>query len=270
MLSIVSLVFRAKEYFEPDERDEVSQMRLAVIGSAGSYPAPASACSSYLLQHDGYQLLIDAGNGSMSNLYNFTTPGHLDGVFLSHPHVDHIADFVGIYHYRQFACVPEHKLDLYAGVETVDTLGRLLGSDLGDTVNINIVEPSKIFKIGPFEATSELMAHPVQTYGLRLTAKGKSIAYSADTGPCESLEVLSHKADLFLCESTWIEESETYPKDLHMTVTQAVGFALRGEVGKLLLTHIAYPNSPFVALAKARELGARNVELAFDLEEHSI
>ncbi len=245
-------------------------MRLAVIGSAGSYPAPASACSSYLLQHAGYQLLIDAGNGSMSNLYNFTTPGHLDGVFLSHSHIDHIADFVGIYHYRKFACTPARKLELFTGTETVSAIRMLLGNDLKDVVNVNIVEPSVHFKIGPFEAISELMAHPVQTYGLRLTAGGRSIAYSADTGPCDALESLSHKVNLFLCESTWIDENEAYPSDLHMTVSACVDFARRSNVEKLVLTHVAYPNSPFVALARARELGAINVEHAFDLEEHTV
>ncbi len=245
-------------------------MRLAVIGSAGSYPAPASACSSYLLQHDGYQLLIDAGNGSMSNLYNFTTPGHLDGVFLSHSHIDHIADFVGIYHYRKFACTPARKLELYTGSDTASAIKGLLGGDLEDIVNVNIVEPSSYFKIGPFEAIAELMAHPVQTYGLKLTADDKSVAYSADTGPCESLEILSDKVNLLLCESTWIDENEAYPPDLHMTVSACVALAKKSQVDKLLLTHVAYPNSPFVALARARELGATNVEHAFDLEEHSI
>ncbi len=35
-------------------------MILTVIGCAGSVPGPDAACSCYLLEHDGFRLLLDA------------------------------------------------------------------------------------------------------------------------------------------------------------------------------------------------------------------
>jgi ribonuclease BN (tRNA processing enzyme) len=247
-----------------------SLVRLLVLGSAGSYPAPASACSSYLLQHDGYQLLIDAGNGSMSNLYNFTTPRNLDAVFLSHPHIDHLADFVGIYHYRKYVSASKERLKVFAGSETLGLLESLVGSEMYDIVDATVLDNEARFEAGPFVASVAKMAHPVQTFGLRVESGGKVFAYSADTGPCASLEAISEEADFLLCESTWVEDSDSHPKDLHMTVSQAVSAARNANAKKLVITHVAYPNSPFVALARAREIGELPVEHAFELEEHSI
>jgi ribonuclease BN (tRNA processing enzyme) len=42
--------------------------------------------------------------------------------------------------------------------------------------------------------------HGLETYGLRVSAPGHTLAYSADSRPCEALHRLAEGADLFLCE----------------------------------------------------------------------
>ncbi|MDP9461497.1 MAG: MBL fold metallo-hydrolase, partial [Actinomycetota bacterium] len=39
-------------------------MKLTVVGCAGSAPGPKSAASCYLVEHDGFRLLLDLGNGA--------------------------------------------------------------------------------------------------------------------------------------------------------------------------------------------------------------
>lgn len=39
-------------------------MHLTVVGCAGSAPAPDAACSCYLIEADGYRLLLDLGAGA--------------------------------------------------------------------------------------------------------------------------------------------------------------------------------------------------------------
>jgi ribonuclease BN (tRNA processing enzyme) len=46
-------------------------MRLTVLGCAGSFPGPESACSAYLVEADGFRLLIDFGSGSLSALQRY-------------------------------------------------------------------------------------------------------------------------------------------------------------------------------------------------------
>ncbi len=39
-------------------------MKLTVVGCSGSFPSAESACSSYLVEADGFRLLLDMGNGA--------------------------------------------------------------------------------------------------------------------------------------------------------------------------------------------------------------
>ena len=48
-------------------------MRLTVVGCAGSFPGPDSPASCYLLEADGFRLVIDMGNGSLGALQKYTS-----------------------------------------------------------------------------------------------------------------------------------------------------------------------------------------------------
>lgn len=230
------------------------EVKLEVLGSAGSYPGPGVACSSYLLSTQGYRLLLDAGNGSMANLFSVSTPDRLDAVVLTHEHTDHIADFVGIFHYRKYASRPCDRLKLFCPAGVRERLSSLLtDSSLDSEVEVTILSDGDLMSVGPFIAQFLRMDHPVETYGIRLTAGDKVFSYSSDTGHCSNLIRLAKGADLLLCEATWLGASEGKPLSLHLTATQAALAARAAGVKRLILTHVAYPNSPFRALAEARE-----------------
>ena len=40
-------------------------MRLTMVGCSGSMPGPNSAASCYLLEADGFRLVVDLGNGAV-------------------------------------------------------------------------------------------------------------------------------------------------------------------------------------------------------------
>ena len=77
-------------------------MKLTVIGCSGSYPGPDSPASSYLLEHDGHQILLDMGNGSAGALQRYADPYSLDAIFISHLHVDHFIDLTSYYVMRKW------------------------------------------------------------------------------------------------------------------------------------------------------------------------
>jgi ribonuclease BN (tRNA processing enzyme) len=43
-------------------------MRLTVLGGCGGWPAAGLACSGYLVEHDGFRLLIDPGYAILPRL----------------------------------------------------------------------------------------------------------------------------------------------------------------------------------------------------------
>jgi ribonuclease BN (tRNA processing enzyme) len=81
------------------------------------------------------------------------------------------------------------------------------------------------------------MSHPVPTHGVRVSAGGRALAYSADTGPSSELVGLARGADALLCEASFAEGAAN-PPDMHLTGREAGEHATRAGVGRLLVTHV--------------------------------
>ena len=71
-------------------------MRLTVLGCSGSYPGPECACSGYLVQGGGVNVLLDLGPGCLANLQRHLAVTDIDAVVLSHSHPDHWVDLAGL------------------------------------------------------------------------------------------------------------------------------------------------------------------------------
>src|SRR5919202_5061165 len=78
-------------------------MRLTVLGCAGSFPGPEAPCSAYLVEADGFRLLLDFGTGSLSMLQRFAGLYALDAIVLTHLHADHIFDACSYVVARRYA-----------------------------------------------------------------------------------------------------------------------------------------------------------------------
>ena len=70
-------------------------MRLTVLGGCGGWPAAGLACSGYLVEHDGFRLLIDPGYAVVPRLLAVVDAAAVDAVLVSHGHPDHCADLTG-------------------------------------------------------------------------------------------------------------------------------------------------------------------------------
>ena len=69
-------------------------MRITVLGKSPSWQDADGACSGYLVEEDGYHLLLDCGNGVFSKLRRFVDYVDVDAVVISHLHADHFLDLV--------------------------------------------------------------------------------------------------------------------------------------------------------------------------------
>ncbi|GAB3800133.1 MBL fold metallo-hydrolase [Micromonospora zhanjiangensis] len=215
-------------------------MRLTVLGCAGSFPGPESACSAYLVEADGFRLLVDFGPGSLSALQRYASLNAVDAILLTHLHCDHILDAVTYVVVRRYApdgpCPP---LPVYAPSGAPDRIAGAYSQDEGgveDVYTFYGLQPGT-FPIGPFTVTVDRVNHPVETYGVRLEHGGRSLCYSSDTAPCEALLRLAHGADVFLCEASYLDGVDN-PPDIHLTGREAGEAATKAEVGRLLLTHL--------------------------------
>lgn len=215
-------------------------MRITILGSAGSFPGPESACSAYHVEAEGFRLLIDFGTGSLTALQRYAGLNAIDAILLSHLHCDHILDACSYVVVRRYAPDgPYPPLPVYAPAGAPDRLSAAYGPDerpLDDVYTFYSLQPGT-FPIGPFSVTVDQMNHPVETYGVRLEHNGKVLAYSADTGPCDALVRLAQGADLFLCEASYLDGMDN-PPDLHLTGREAGEHAAKAGVGRLVLTHL--------------------------------
>ncbi len=214
-------------------------MRLTILGCAGSFPGPEAACSAYLVEAEGFRLLVDFGSGSLSALQRYAGLHAVDAILITHLHCDHILDACHYVVVRRYAPEgPYPPLPMYAPAGAPDRLAAAYHDDgpLDDVYTFYSLQPGT-FPIGPFAVTVDRLNHPVETYGVRLEHNGRVLAYSADTGQCDELERLATGADLFLCEASYLDGMQN-PPDLHLTGREAGEVATKAGVGRLLLTHL--------------------------------
>jgi ribonuclease BN (tRNA processing enzyme) len=215
-------------------------MRLTVLGCAGSFPGPEAACSAYLVEAQGFGLLIDFGSGALSALQRYASLDTVDAIILTHLHPDHMLDACPFVVVRRYA--PDGQkppVPVYAPMGAAERISAAYSADNEpvDDVYTFYALQSGTFPIGPFTVTADRVNHPVETYGVRIEQGGRVVAYSADTAPCEALVRLAAGADLFLCEASYLDGEEN-PPDLHLTGGEAGEAANKADVGRLLLTHL--------------------------------
>jgi len=233
-------------------------VRLTIIGCSGSFPGPDSPSSCYLVEAEGFRLLIDLGSGALGAVARYADLYEIDAVCLSHLHADHCLGVCDYSVARTFhPDGPKPRITVYGPAQAAVRLGRALAADpaaqdahagpdpgrgITDAFDFATIIPG-VTEIGPLRITAVRMNHPVETFGFRLEHAGRSLAYSADTGPTEALVELAHDADVLLCEASFAPPADAaaaaaLPDGLHLTGRQAGQHAARAGVGQLVLTHL--------------------------------
>jgi ribonuclease BN (tRNA processing enzyme) len=217
-------------------------MKLTIVGASGTFPGPHSGCSSYLLEEDGFRLLLDVGNGSTGALQAACGLLGPDAVIVSHLHGDHYLDLITYTYARRYH--PEGQAPLLPVYGPSDIREQVIGaygrdvSDLLDEVYVfNSIDHDQKIGVGPFEVDLRRVNHPVETYGMRVSAGGRTLTYSADTGESSTIVDLAKNVDIFLCEASYLD-GEDNPPDIHLTGKQAAQYATQADVQRLLLTHL--------------------------------
>jgi ribonuclease BN (tRNA processing enzyme) len=227
-------------------------MRLTVLGGCGAWPEAGQACSGFLVEQDGFRLLVDLGYATVPRLLGWIGAGQVDAVFVSHGHPDHCADLNPLLRARVLRAEPAPPLPVYAlpgALDPVLALDRPGMLDAGYT--LHGLTPGRPLEIGPFRAESRLLPHSVPNAGVRLTAGGRVLAYTGDAGPSRDTVELARDADLFVAEASYVDQT---PDDSRRTLSSArqVGNQARDAgAGQLLLTHLLPGTDAMAARAAA-------------------
>lgn len=247
---------------------------MTVLGSAGSHPGVARACSGYLVRSGDTHLLLDAGNGSTANLQRTTGFADLDAIVVSHRHVDHCVDLVGAYYAMKFGADAGVRIPLHGAPEVTDALATFMRRDsameLTDVFDLHTVVGGDELAVGELRLTFADAVHPAPAVSTRIEHDGTSLVYSGDTAGGPELVELARGTDLFLCEATWAGAPEDYPPGVHLTARGAARMAREAEVGRLVLTHIAGATDRDRVLSEASEVFDGPIELAEDLVTYAL
>lgn len=228
-----------------------------MLGKSPSWQDAGGACSGYLIQHDGANVLLDCGNGVFGKLRERIDYVDIDAVLVSHLHADHFLDLVPFSYALTYAPkqqpVPVHtwpgtempsRPRLVAPPGAGETFRRVVGAWGND----DLIETA--FELEEYAAGDEVeveglkvsflpVPHFVDTFAVKVTADGAgTFAYSADTRPGDEIVDAARGADLLLIEATLPRPERTGVRG-HLTPEEAGEHAKRAGVGKVVLTHIS-------------------------------
>ncbi|MEP7019972.1 MAG: MBL fold metallo-hydrolase [Pseudonocardiales bacterium] len=244
-------------------------MKLTVLGCSGSMPGPDSPASGYLIEADGYRLVLDLGHGAFGALQRYADPGAVDAIVVSHLHADHCIDLTAYIVALRYGAAgyrvrdPDGRIPLIGPAGTRDRLEAAYdpyARKLGLHELFRFSTPAS-GELGPLALSFAPANHPVPTNAVRITHGDRTLVYSADTGESDALISLAHGADVLLCEAS-IGPDEEYIPDLHLTGKQAGQHADRAGVDRLIVTHVPPWGSRQGAADEAAGAFAGAIEIA--------
>ncbi len=248
-------------------------MDVTVLGSGASFPRPGGACSGFLFSYDGTNVWVDAGNGTLSRLLEHMSLQDLDALVLTHAHPDHYADTMPLMYALALAPgshngrLPIHAPKQIAKAPVAAVLGGSSAEVFGRVFEMRPLADA--FDVGSLRLEPFPTNHPGETYGLRITAGGRSVVYTSDTAMFPELPDACRDADLLICEATYVDGYKAEP-GVHMWAREAGVVAKQAGVKSLVLTHVLPPFDLERAVAEASEEFSGPVEAAVEGKRYSV
>lgn len=228
------------------------------LGTAGTHTGPGRPCSGYLVRHEDTRVLVDAGNGSTSNLLSYVDFHDLDAVVITHRHLDHCVDLVGMFYALRFGGPEPRRVRLHAAPEVLGLMRTLLDGDskftFADAFDHHEFRSGEHLEIGGIAIDASTSIHPVPTLTLDIRADGRRLVYSSDSAGGDPLVEAARGADVLLCEATWQGDAADFPPGIHLTAHDAALVAEKADVDRLVLTHVLGSLDRATSVAQAVEI----------------
>ncbi|MGE5617622.1 MAG: MBL fold metallo-hydrolase [Candidatus Woesearchaeota archaeon] len=257
-------------------------MKITVLGKSPAWQDAHGACSGYLVEEDGYALVLDCGNGVFSKLREHVDYVDVDSVLISHLHADHFLDLVPFSYALTYAPrqqpVPvagwpgtsaPARPELHAppgGRETFQRIAACWQSQelVESAFSLREYAHDDELEAGPFRIRFCEVPHYVRTFAVEiLSPAGSRLTYSADCSPNEELVSFAHGTDLLLIEATLPRPERTGQRG-HLTPSEAGDHGRRAAAKRLVITHFSDELDRDWLMAQAADGFGGAVELARD------
>ncbi len=271
------------------------------LGTGTPGPTPDRQGPSLAVIAGDKAYLVDVGvgvvrqaNAAYAKGIKALSPRGLDIAFVSHLHSDHtigLPDLIltpwvlgrieplELYGPPGISAMAENLLKAYQEDIHIRTTGLEQGNLTGYKVNSHEVKPGVIFRDANVEVTAFAVRHgswPL-ALGYRFDAGGKSIVYSGDTAPAESVVQACNGCDLLIHEvyfgtpANAVHSSEhwaRYMAAFHTSAPELADIATRAHAKALVTTHLALmANATEADLIEALKKGyGGKVTVAHDLD----
>jgi len=262
-------------------------LQVRVLGKSPSWQDAAGACSGYLVEQDGFRLLLDCGNGVFSKLRAVIDYVDVDVVLISHLHADHFLDLIPYSYALSYAPrqqpVPVDgwpgtdspaRPDLYVPHGGPEILRRVVGcwgqEDLVDTAfTVQEYGAQQDLTLGPFHVRFCEVPHFTLTHAVQLSCQGSRFTYGADCRPNSELVRFAQDTDVLMVEATLPRPERTGVRG-HLTPREAGEHGRLAAAQRLVLTHYSDEMDAEWAGREAAEAFGGPVEMAVEGEVYAL
>ena len=217
-------------------------MRVTLLGTGTSFPDPERVQSGLMVESKQGYSLFDIGSGVLHRLVQTgVNLKSIQGLFISHFHIDHCSDFVSFIQTLWLQGYDEH-LQLFAPPPVKEWLRGLFEVGLPFYRDKIVIEPYILSEHDSVQSGELSVStcptvhgkHDVRAF--RIDHEGKSIVFSSDTAPCRDIIELAKDVDVLIHECNWLDGS--LPRGVHTTPSELTSIVEEINPKKVVLTHM--------------------------------
>ncbi|MEZ4828369.1 MAG: MBL fold metallo-hydrolase [Bacteroidia bacterium] len=185
--------------------------KLTLLGCGDAFGSGGRFYTCFLLEASGKKILIDCGATALASMKKHGVfPGEIDAIVISHLHGDHFGGIPFFLLDAQHVSQRTKNL-IIAGPRNIASRTAIASealypnswrSERGFDLEFEEMTAETTTVLPGAKITPFTVEHPSgsDSFGLRIEAEGKVIAFTGDTEWTDTLIPLSAGADLFICE----------------------------------------------------------------------
>lgn len=223
----------------------MGNIEVCFLGSGDAFGSGGRLQSCILVKTGRQKLLLDCGASALTGMARFgEDPNGIDLIVISHLHGDHYGGIPFLINGSQLMFRRERPLTVIGppGMEKmmIKAADALFPGSWGRETRFSLIirefEEGRETEIGDVKITPFRNYHPQvdNSFALRVTAGGKTVAYSSDTEWTDSLFGAARDADLFIAEAYFYEKKVKG----HMDFQTLIGNFGKTGARRLVLTHM--------------------------------